>query len=58
MVYGIDPIRQLDLVWRPLDQKPSLEVDQRVEEIKKLHEWVRDRIEKTNASYSAQANKH
>ena len=57
MVYGIDPLGPLDLVPRPLDQRPSAEVDQRVEEIKKLHERVRDRIEKINATYSAQANK-
>ena len=57
MVYGIDPLGPLDLVPRPLDQRPSAEVDQRVEEIKKLHERVRDRIEKINATYSAQSNK-
>ena len=58
MVYGIDHIGPLDLVPRPLDQKPSVEVDQRVEEIKKLHERVKDRMEKINTTYSAQANKH
>jgi len=34
VVYGIDPIDPLDLVPRPLDQKPSAEADQIVEEIK------------------------
>jgi len=29
-----------------------------VEEIQKIHELVRSRIEKTNAPYRAQANKH
>jgi len=29
-----------------------------VEEIKKLHERVKDRIEKINATYSGQANDH
>jgi len=29
-----------------------------VEEIKKLHEHVKDRIEKINSTYSAQTNKH
>jgi len=57
VVYGIDPLGPLDLVPRPLDQQPSAEADQKVEEIKKLHEWVRDRIENINATYSAQANK-
>lgn len=30
----------------------------RVEEIQRIHELVRSKIEKTNASYQAQANKH
>ena len=55
---GLDPIGPLDLVPRPLDQRQSVKVDQRVEEIKRMHEWVRDRIEKINSTYSAQANKH
>jgi len=58
VVYGIDPFGQLDLVLRPLDQRACTDADQRVEEIKKLHEHVRDRIERINSTYSAQANKH
>ena len=57
VVYGIDPLGPLDLVPRPLDQRPSAEANQRVEEIKKLHERVSDRIDKMNANYLAQANK-
>jgi len=56
VVYGIDPIGPLDLIPRPLDKKPSTEAST-VEEIKKIHDQVRDRIEKINATYSAQANK-
>ena len=48
----------LDLIPRPLDQRPSADVTQRVKEIQQLHEKVRARIEKSNLSYSAQANKH
>lgn len=33
VVYGIDPITPLDLMPRPLDQKPSIDVNQRVKEI-------------------------
>ena len=36
----------------------AVEADKRVEEIKHLHEGVKLRIEKSNASYQAQANKH
>ena len=32
--------------------------NKRVEEFKKLHEHIRDRIERINSTYSAQANKH
>ena len=36
----------MDLVPRPLDGKPSVEADKRVEEIKRLHERVKEKIEK------------
>jgi len=41
-----------------LDEKPSVEASKRVEEIKRLHETIRLKIEKSNASYQAQANRH
>ena len=41
-----------------MDDKPSVEASKRVEEIKHLHEQVRTRIEKANASYQAHTNKH
>jgi len=44
VVYGLDPLGPLDLIPRPLDQKPSAVVEQRVVEITKLHEQVRARI--------------
>ena len=40
-----------------IDQRPSTEANQRVEETKKVHERVRDGIEKINTTYSTQANK-
>ena len=58
IVYGLDPLGPLDLVPRPLDQRPSADAEQRVKEIQQLHEKVRARIEKSNLSYAAQANKH
>jgi len=38
IVYGFDPLRSLDLVPRPLDQKPSANAEDRIKEIQKLHE--------------------
>jgi len=58
MVYKIDPLSPIDLTPRPLAQKPSMDAAARVEEIQKLYELVKARIENTNASYEAQANKH
>jgi len=58
VVYGVDPLSPLDLTPWPLDQKPSADTAARVKEIQKPHELVKDRIEKTNVSDHAQANKH
>ena len=35
-----------------------MEASKRVEEIKRLHETIRLKIEKSNASFQAQANRH
>ena len=58
VVYGIDPLNLLDLIPRPLSQRPSADAAARVEEIQKLHELVKAKIEKTTLSYTAQVNKH
>ena len=58
VVYGVEPLSPLDLTPRALNEKPSVEASKRVEEIKHLHDQVKLRIEKSNASYQAQANKH
>jgi len=58
VVYGIYPISPLDLTARSLDQKPSADIVTRVEEIQKIHELVRSRIEKAKASHQAPAHKH
>jgi len=51
VVYGLDPLAQLDLVPRPLDKTPSADAEQRVTKIKRLHEQVQARIEKSKISY-------
>jgi len=58
VVHGIDPLSPNDLTPWPQDQKPHVDVATRVKKIQKLHELVKARIEKTNAAYEAQANKH
>jgi len=58
VIYGTNPLSPLDLIPRPLDQRPSADAAAKVEEIQKLHELVKAKIEKTTLSYTAQANKH
>ena len=58
VVYEIDPLSPNDLTPRPQDQNPHVDATTRVKEIQKLHELVKERIEKTNAAYEAHANKH
>ena len=58
IVYGLEPLTPLDLSPRPMDTKPNVEAHKRVEDIKHLHETVRAKIERSNATYQAQANKH
>ena len=58
VVYGVNPLSPLDLVPRGMNKKPNVEASKRVEEIQKLHELVKSKIEKANASYQEQANKH
>ena len=58
VVYGIEQLSPLALTPWPLESKLSPEANKRVEEIQHLHEQVKSRIEKFNASYRTQANKH
>ena len=58
IVYGVNPLSPLDLVPRGMNKKPNVEGSTRVDEIQKLHALVKCKIEKANASYQEQANKH
>jgi len=58
VVYGVDPLSLIDLVSKAMNEKPSVEASKRVEEIQRLHELFKSNIEKSIASYQAQANKH
>ena len=50
--------KSFSLVPRAMNEKLSVEVRKRVEEIQTLYELVKIKIEKSNASYQAQVNKH
>jgi len=58
VVYDLDPLGPLDLILRQLDQKSTTNAEQRVAEIKKLHEQVWIRNEKSSISDQTQANRH
>ena len=58
IVYGVDPLITRDLVLRAIEGKPRVKAEQRVKEIQPLYERVREKTEKSNASYHTEANKH
>jgi len=58
VVYRIDPLGPLDLIPLSFYQKPHPDTAARVEQIKKVHQLVRSKIEKSNKAYQAQANKN
>jgi len=58
VVYGTNPLSLLDLVPWPLRQKPSVNTQTRVEVIKRLHEKVNARIEKSTISYQTHINEN
>jgi hypothetical protein len=51
------PLTPLDLLPLPVDEKTSLDGQKKVEMVKKLHESVRQHIEKKNEQYVTKANK-
>jgi len=58
VVYGLCPLSPLDLTPSPSTQQYSADAEQRANEIKKLHEQIRGRIEKQNSRYKTQRDKH
>ena len=58
VVYGVNLISPLDLLPYPTKKQFSGDANERVKEIKKLHELVRASIEKQNERYVRAKNKH
>jgi hypothetical protein len=57
IVYGFNPLTPLDLLPLLVDEKTSLDGQKKAEMVKKLHESVRQHIEKKNEQYATKANK-
>jgi hypothetical protein len=57
IVYGFNPLTPLDLLPLPVNERISLDGQKNAEMVKKLHESVRQHIEKKNEQYANKANK-
>lgn len=57
IVYGFNPLRPLDLLPLPIDERFSLDGKRKVEMVRQLHEKVKIQIEKKNDQYALKANK-
>jgi len=58
VVYGVEPLSPLDLTPQPMDIKSNVDASKRVQEIQELHIKIKGKIEHSNATYQAQANKY
>ncbi|GJU79680.1 transposon ty3-I gag-pol polyprotein [Tanacetum coccineum] len=58
VVYGRNPFTPLDLVPLPIADSYSADGEAQADQIKLLHEQVRDQIMKHNLQYQTRANKH
>jgi len=56
--YRIKPLTPLELIPLPVEFRVSYEAEEKVKEMKKLHQQIRAKIEKTNEMYKVRANKH
>jgi hypothetical protein len=58
VVYGQNPISPLDLTPLPVTHHFSEDAEERVKDIKRLHEQVQSKIMQQNERYQKSANKH
>ncbi|GKV36628.1 hypothetical protein SLEP1_g44736 [Rubroshorea leprosula] len=58
VVYGVRPLSPLDLAPLPTSRQFSADAEQRAKEIKKLHEEVREKLQRQTIRYKAHHDKH
>jgi len=46
--YHVNPLTPLDLIPLPVESRVSLEKEERVKEMKKFHQQIRDKLENVN----------
>jgi len=57
IVYGFNPLTLLDLIPLRVDERVSLDGNQKAQVVKNLHAKIRQQIEKKNEQYANKANK-
>ena len=57
IVYGFNPLTPLDLIHLLVDERVSLDGNQKAQVVKDLHAKIQQQIEKKNAQYANKANK-
>ena len=57
-VHSLDPLTSKDLAPRAIEGKPSIDAEKKVKEIQELHNKVREKIKRSNASDQSNRNKH
>ena len=57
IVYAFNPLTPLELLPLPVNERTSLDGQKKAKMVKKLHESVRQHIEKKNEQYATKANK-
>ena len=57
IVFGFNPLTPLDLLPLAVNEMTSLDSQKKAKMVKKLHESVRQHIEKKNEQYVTKANK-
>jgi len=57
IVYGFNPLTPLDLIPLPVDERVSLDGNQKTQVVKDLHAKIRQQIEKKNEQYTNKANR-
>jgi hypothetical protein len=57
IVYGFNPLTPLDLIPLPINERVSLDGNQKAQVVKDLHVKIRQQIEKKNEQYANKANR-
>jgi hypothetical protein len=57
IIYGFNPLTPLDLIPLPIDERVSLDGNQKAQVVKDLHAKIWQQIEKKNEQYANKANR-